>query len=186
MGKNARLNLENLASAPFYMNRFYLEIDKKVLDMDADDFKAFCLQKMEEDLAQFEAIKKEGAWSDRYLQLTPLIIKSNYLRNVLHYDFISSSAYRQKFNIPNTQRELPVNFEIPSETSFFSFIPQDLLTDELSALGDSYENFVNAFSYSRSEEHTSELQSRPHLVCRLLLEKKNNNTTTSPCSCSTY
>src|SRR5690554_7337540 len=32
---------------------------------------------------------------------------------------------------------------------------------------------------SRSEEHTSELQSRPHLVCRLLLEKKKkkiNNT----------
>src|SRR3989442_9191732 len=26
----------------------------------------------------------------------------------------------------------------------------------------------------RSEEHTSELQSRPHLVCRLLLEKKKN------------
>src|SRR5690554_7292814 len=26
--------------------------------------------------------------------------------------------------------------------------------------------------YQRSEEHTSELQSRPHLVCRLLLEKK--------------
>src|SRR3989442_9697460 len=28
---------------------------------------------------------------------------------------------------------------------------------------------------SRSEEHTSELQSRPHLVCRLLLEKKKKN-----------
>src|SRR3989442_7173502 len=28
----------------------------------------------------------------------------------------------------------------------------------------------------RSEEHTSELQSRPHLVCRLLLEKKTTNT----------
>src|ERR1041385_2900504 len=27
--------------------------------------------------------------------------------------------------------------------------------------------------FSRSEEHTSELQSRLHLVCRLLLEKKN-------------
>src|SRR5690625_6309019 len=27
---------------------------------------------------------------------------------------------------------------------------------------------------ARSEEHTSELQSRGHLVCRLLLEKKNN------------
>src|SRR3989442_10276026 len=30
------------------------------------------------------------------------------------------------------------------------------------------------FRHSRSEEHTSELQSRPHLVCRLLLEKKKN------------
>src|SRR2546422_8544674 len=29
---------------------------------------------------------------------------------------------------------------------------------------------------SRSEEHTSELQSRLHLVCRLLLEKKKKNT----------
>src|SRR3712207_8484092 len=28
--------------------------------------------------------------------------------------------------------------------------------------------------YSRSEEHTSELQSRQYLVCRLLLEKKKN------------
>src|SRR5690554_7610714 len=28
------------------------------------------------------------------------------------------------------------------------------------------------FAGLRSEEHTSELQSRPHLVCRLLLEKK--------------
>src|SRR3712207_7181532 len=30
----------------------------------------------------------------------------------------------------------------------------------------------------RSEEHTSELQSRQYLVCRLLLEKKNKNTST--------
>src|SRR5690554_7364358 len=29
----------------------------------------------------------------------------------------------------------------------------------------------------RSEEHTSELQSRPHLVCRLLLEKKKTQKT---------
>src|SRR5437870_7416329 len=29
------------------------------------------------------------------------------------------------------------------------------------------------FAFPRSEEHTSELQSRGHLVCRLLLEKKN-------------
>src|SRR5690625_5390851 len=31
----------------------------------------------------------------------------------------------------------------------------------------------------RSEEHTSELQSRGHLVCRLLLEKKNRRASTT-------
>src|SRR3989442_11473984 len=31
----------------------------------------------------------------------------------------------------------------------------------------------------RSEEHTSELQSRPHLVCRLLLEKKKTEKQTN-------
>src|SRR3712207_8537846 len=33
---------------------------------------------------------------------------------------------------------------------------------------------------SRSEEHTSELQSRQYLVCRLLLEKKKNTRLTLP------
>src|SRR5258707_11055070 len=32
----------------------------------------------------------------------------------------------------------------------------------------------------RSEEHTSELQSRQYLVCRLLLEKKKKNKTATP------
>src|SRR5690625_6809154 len=36
---------------------------------------------------------------------------------------------------------------------------------------DYFEKYKPTF---RSEEHTSELQSRGHLVCRLLLEKKNN------------
>src|SRR5690625_6014846 len=35
---------------------------------------------------------------------------------------------------------------------------------------------------NRSEEHTSELQSRGHLVCRLLLEKKNSTSTRSTLS----
>src|SRR3712207_8257513 len=34
---------------------------------------------------------------------------------------------------------------------------------------------VEVGSISRSEEHTSELQSRQYLVCRLLLEKKKQN-----------
>src|SRR2546422_3596474 len=36
---------------------------------------------------------------------------------------------------------------------------------------------AHAAGVGRSEEHTSELQSRLHLVCRLLLEKKKKNPT---------
>src|SRR2546429_7385850 len=36
-------------------------------------------------------------------------------------------------------------------------------------------------AHHRSEEHTSELQSRLHLVCRLLLEKKKKHTQAEQC-----
>src|SRR2546422_4604716 len=51
----------------------------------------------------------------------------------------------------------------------------------LGALDDGHQCYVPANHaldielVHRSEEHTSELQSRLHLVCRLLLEKKKNN-----------
>src|SRR2546421_12552923 len=41
----------------------------------------------------------------------------------------------------------------------------------------SSKSFPTRFLAPRSEEHTSELQSRSDLVCRLLLEKKKKNTT---------
>src|SRR2546429_3707888 len=43
--------------------------------------------------------------------------------------------------------------------------------------------YVTQHGPGRSEEHTSELQSRLHLVCRLLLEKKKE--TKHPCRMST-
>src|SRR5690554_7112138 len=46
-------------------------------------------------------------------------------------------------------------------------------TPSMKIVGDIFEfTSKNMHSFRRSEEHTSELQSRPHLVCRLLLEKK--------------
>src|SRR2546429_4588674 len=41
-------------------------------------------------------------------------------------------------------------------------------------------------SANRSEEHTSELQSRLHLVCRLLLEKKKPDHDTHLCRFASY
>src|SRR5690625_2699771 len=74
--------------------------------------------------------------------------------------------------------ELPVSSSTQSADFFAKGAIQilgDLKIDYLSfgveeGLG---KDFLNA---ARSEEHTSELQSRGHLVCRLLLEKKKTKT----------
>src|SRR3712207_8878129 len=42
---------------------------------------------------------------------------------------------------------------------------------------------LSRWAILRSEEHTSELQSRQYLVCRLLLEKKQACTSTTQCTC---
>src|SRR3989442_6428300 len=50
-------------------------------------------------------------------------------------------------------------------------ISGDMTLGALLALG-AQAVLPGSYRRRRSEEHTSELQSRPHLVCRLLLEKK--------------
>src|SRR5207253_11500702 len=50
--------------------------------------------------------------------------------------------------------------------------PAHRTTATSSLLSTSIVSIAGSLADSRSEEHTSELQSRGHLVCRLLLEKK--------------
>src|SRR2546429_5737547 len=58
-------------------------------------------------------------------------------------------------------------------TTLFRSVPLHLA----GALPDAFDARIapDALQRQRSEEHTSELQSRLHLVCRLLLEKKKKN-----------
>src|SRR3712207_8953202 len=67
---------------------------------------------------------------------------------------------------------IPVHLDIisaisSSVTSCFNKLTSSLVSIFSSIL------FNSSSSLGRSEEHTSELQSRQYLVCRLLLEKKN-------------
>src|SRR3712207_6936496 len=54
-----------------------------------------------------------------------------------------------------------------------SFSPGSCPTQERPRSWVRWSSFPCSSSRGRSEEHTSELQSRQYLVCRLLLEKKN-------------
>src|SRR5439155_23182601 len=62
-------------------------------------------------------------------------------------------------------------------SDFLDQLPSDgAVLDQLRAARKLIEHRAVARQLIRSEEHTSELQSRGHLVCRLLLEKKKKET----------
>src|SRR3989442_11833202 len=81
---------------------------------------------------------------------------------------------------------LPIFVPVPEPKSVKNRLHLDLATESaehqaaevqrLRGLGaapaDIGQGEVQPVLHRRSEEHTSELQSRPHIVCRLLLEKK--------------
>src|SRR3989442_7318180 len=54
-------------------------------------------------------------------------------------------------------------------------LPDTSLIQHRDPVADGVGDRIAMLYEGRSEEHTSELQSRPHLVCRLLLEKKKEN-----------
>src|SRR5438874_5611577 len=73
-----------------------------------------------------------------------------------------------------------VNYIVEVMIKFLRMIqvgPQSILVALMKVIGDlSTQDLIGACAAlrDRSEEHTSELQSRRDLVCRLLLEKKNS------------
>src|SRR5207244_11899575 len=74
-------------------------------------------------------------------------------------------------------RRPPRSTLFPYTTLFRSHPPRQRADDRPIALGArSAAGAILRRDGGRSEEHTSELQSPDHLVCRLLLEKKKKNT----------
>src|SRR2546429_7188347 len=76
-------------------------------------------------------------------------------------------------------RRPPRSTLFPYTTLFRSACGLDLHNSKRSEMGAPLQSATliipNRVARVRSEEHTSELQSRLHLVCRLLLEKKKNS-----------
>src|SRR5438552_19077752 len=75
-------------------------------------------------------------------------------------------------------------FNDPATTEIYTLSLHDALPISMSWIRtsspDTTSTDTTCQSSSRSEEHTSELQSPDHLVCRLLLEKKKDTIPTEP------
>src|SRR5256884_4647468 len=101
---------------------------------------------------------------------------------------ISSAAFGDTtscFTIMATARS-PMSLATPASTTNKSDGEPDVPGSTTTATATLIFSSAITSSSIRSEEHTSELQSRLHLVCRLLLEKKKKQPHTLYCWCNSY
>src|SRR5205823_14584193 len=102
------------------------------------------------------------------------------LRRVVQFDFVGvslrdqNSGTCQDYFIDAASRSAiaPEGKIFIDVASRLAIVPEDELTPEESVTSWVYEHQQPLLRSTRSEEHTSELQSLAYLVCRLLLEKK--------------
>src|SRR5947209_18930255 len=87
--------------------------------------------------------------------------RSSYLSTFRHYLFYLSSAHRDLHSFPTRRSSDLAGVGLLVDAPLAARLPLEVLDG------------VGDVDVARSEEHTSELQSRQYLVCRLLLEKKN-------------
>src|ERR1035441_3087648 len=91
---------------------------------------------------------------------------SSSTRYILHCTQIFSPSTRKAgLKAPTAPKRKRPRLRLESWDALETVLPRKLLNSNLGSVP----NFVNSSCVPRSEEHTSELQSLRHLVCRLLL-----------------
>src|SRR3712207_8951083 len=118
-----------------------------------------------------------GTASTRVLSFVAVVdMPARYPTSVPRSFFFNDTATTEIYTL-SLHDALPISSPAP-----LSFCPGPCIAQQLALL------ILDAHNKSgRSEEHTSELQSRQYLVCRLLLEKKSTPATShSPTTATTY
>src|ERR1041385_8353642 len=97
-----------------------------------------------------------------------IIQKGNLNKSIFYVDIKMSNT---KPKCQTCGRKIPTSGSRLSSIGFRRKVNSITTLDDLINSKEYLAQFVKS-QFHRSEEHTSELQSRLHLVCRLLLEKK--------------
>src|SRR5690554_7439668 len=106
------------------------------------------------------------------------ILSNAYIRKgsliPMNYHFTTTMAHITQYGGKIAELLYDEGYVIDSDHPFKGNMNIEKLEDTIKTHGAKNIPFIRmeASTNLRSEEHTSELQSRPHLVCRLLLEKK--------------
>src|SRR5699024_12632292 len=103
-----------------------------------------------------------------FFLLFPSVSYSFFLSCHVYHRYLHSFPTRRSSDL----KDFVINVSKYDDINDLMLITDILITDYSSVMFDFANTNKPMIFYTRSEEHTSELQSRFDLVCRLLLEKK--------------
>src|SRR5690554_6467336 len=122
-------------------------------------------------LARYNVFTGDPGFITQDIENVKSVTKEDVMR--VYNQYIKGKPYVMTSFVPKGQLELI------AENSTLAKVVEEEITENVEVeIKEAEVEIVkspSSFDRSRSEEHTSELQSRPHLVCRLLLEKKNQD-----------
>lgn len=147
MGECARVNAD-LQATDSIMYTDYNKIREQILDMNADQYKGYCL----------DILKKENESLQKYLESNQICKKALTIHQyqypyyvyttVFSYNSTRDYEYRVKNKIPKEQKEIPLEREVPG-AGFYSFIKPTDLNNQLSLVsGGAYTALINRIEFA--------------------------------------
>ena len=145
MGKSAKINSD--MSELIKIRSFdYRDMLSKILDMSPTQYKEYCKRFQTKDMNVLDSIMKTNTISDKAYQVMKMELKYGYEECMMNYSDFYESAYRQKNNIPYTQRTLPIKIDSLT-VEYFDFINNESVNNPLAVICSAYNSFINRFKY---------------------------------------
>jgi thiol-disulfide isomerase/thioredoxin len=145
MGEMAKIN-SDMSKLMKIRSFDYSLMQKSILDMSPAQYKSFCNRFETNDLNALDSIMKTNTISAKAYQVAKMDFEYDYASEKMFYDYYWGSAYREKNNIPRTQRALPVKSDSLT-AEYFDFIKNEAVNNPLAVISSGYNIFINRLKF---------------------------------------
>ncbi|GAB3656759.1 TlpA disulfide reductase family protein [Echinicola sediminis] len=146
MGDNAKVNTDLLGMGKIrHFN--YNDMNAKILDIDIEDFKAYCFDIMDKDMAALKAYLKEHKVSEKARFIKEKSITFRAYTNVLSYNMNRESAYRSQHKVARDQREIPLE-RANLDREFLAFLTDSDLNNPLNLVSSDFDILINRIKFA--------------------------------------
>ncbi|MBN1118621.1 MAG: TlpA family protein disulfide reductase [Bacteroidales bacterium] len=147
MGESGIINSELANISNLYSFNYY-EMKEKILEMNAIEYKAYCIQHLENDLANLENKKQNNEIGAKAYQVKKLDLEYNYYSQIMEYSWNYQRAFQEKNKTPDKERRIINSIDslmLPAKEH--DFITADNLNNPLAVLSSGYNTYINRVKY---------------------------------------